>query len=470
MIWWLTPWPHLVPSDQIRTVLALALGMLAVIAIRLARRTALRVIHRRGALIEPHRAWYRLRRPPKYAPYGRLTLAGIPIAPADELKHFKFIGTTGTGKSTAIGELLASALRRGDRAVVSDPDGAYAARFANRYRGDVILNPFEPDSVRWDLYGELHAAYDSEQLASALIPSSEDPASQEWRGYARTLVSAVLRRSCAEGQRDPAELWRLLAIAATEELRAMVAGTPAQPFLEPDNARMFSSIRSVAVSAMAALQYIQAQRAAAFSVRGWIRAGRGVLFIPYRAGQIAALRSIIATWIRLAIFEVMNRPAQCDQRLWFVVDELDALGAIDGLKDALARLRKFGGRCVLGFQSVAQVSSTYGHGDAQTIVENCGNTLILRCSGSEQGGTSQFASRLIGEREVIRRQTSHGRDRDGSFLARGTRRSTQVNEQQIVESAVLASELEQLPDLGGYLKTASCRTWRRVVLRRAAPG
>ena len=148
------------------------------------------------------------------------------------------------------------------------------------------------------------------------------------------------------------------------------------------------------------------------------------------------------------------------------MDELDALGAIDGLKDALARLRKFGGRCVLGFQSVSQVSGTYGHADAQTILENCGNTLILRCSASEQGGTSQFASRLIGEREVIRRQTSHGRDRDGPFLARGARRSTQVNEQQIVESAVLAAELEQLPDLGGYLKTASCRSWRRVTLSR----
>ena len=94
------------------------------------------------------------------------------------------------------------------------------------------------------------------------------------------------------------------------------------------------------------------------------------------------------------------------------------------------------------------------------------NILILRCSGSEQGGTSQFASRLIGEREVIRRQTSHGRDRDGWFLARGARRSTQVSEQQIVESAVLAAELEQLPDLGGYLKTASCRSWRRVTLNR----
>src|SRR5882762_9600939 len=39
---------------------------------------------------------------------------------------------------------------------------------------------------------------------------------------------------------------------------------------------------------------------------------------------------------------------------------------------------------------------------ANRIVENCGNTLILRCSGSEHGGTSQFASRLIGEREVVR--------------------------------------------------------------------
>lgn len=102
------------------------------------------------------------------------------------------------------------------------------------------------------------------------------------------------------------------------------------------------------------------------------------------------------------------------------------------------------------------------------IVENCSNTLILRCSGSEQGGTSQFASRLIGEREVIRRQRSRGRDRDGLFPSQGTRRSTQVSEQQVIESAVLSSELEQLPDLSGYLKTASARGWVRIRLRLPA--
>jgi type IV secretory pathway TraG/TraD family ATPase VirD4 len=262
-----------------------------------------------------------------------------------------------------------------------------------------------------------------------------------------------------------AELWRLLAVASSEELRPIVSGTPAQPFLDPDNARMFGSIRSVTGSAAAALEYIQAQRAAAFSVREWVRTGRGVLFIPYRAKQIAALRSIIATWMRLAIFEAMSRP-EADQRLWLVVDELDALGAIDGLKDALARLRKFGGRCVLGFQSIAQVSSTYGAGEAQTIVENCGNTLILRCSSGENGGTAHFASRLIGEREIVRQQTSRGRDREALFAARGFRSSTHISEQHVTEVAVMPSELEQLPDLTGYLKTASSRAWIRVALPR----
>ena len=117
---------------------------------------------------------------------------------------------------------------------------------------------------------------------------------------------------------------------------------------------------------------------------------------------------------------------------------------------------------------IAQVSSTYGSGEAQTIVENCGNTLILRCSGSEHGGTSQFASRLIGEREVMRRQTSRAHDRESWFAARGARRSTSVTRQQIVEAAVLPAEIEQLPDLSGYLKTAALPVWLRVSMRRRA--
>jgi hypothetical protein len=443
-----------------------ALGLLLVIAtFFLARRTASRDIHKRGTRIVAAAGRWRQRFNLQGDP-NLLTLAGVRITPLDETKHFKLIGTTGTGKSTAIRELLRCALERGDRAVIADPDGGYLQSFYDRYRGDIVLNPFEKGAVKWDLFAEIRERYDVDQLASGLIPTTEDASGQEWRGYARTFMSAVIRRCHEQGPHDVAEFWRLLAVAPSSELRPVVFDTPAQPFLEPDNARMFGSIRSVAGSAAAALAYIKQQRAQPFSVRNWVESGQGVLFIPYKAAQIAALRSIIATWIRLAIVEAMSHPEE-DQHLWFVVDELDALGAIDGLKDALARLRKFGCRCVLGFQSIAQVSSTYGPGEAQTIIENCGNTLILRCSGSsENGGTSQFASRLIGEREVIRRQTSRGRDREGLFVSRGSRRSTSVSEQHVTEAAVMASELEQLPDLTGYLKTASGAAWLRVAFSR----
>lgn len=392
----------------------------------------------------------------------RVTLAAVPIGLLEETKHFKLIGTTGTGKSTAIAEMLRALLTRGDRAVIADPDEGYLARFHTAMRGDVILNPFDRRAPRWDPMAELTGPADPEQLAASLIAAGDDAGGREWRLYARTFLASVLRRVRQSGG-DVGELWRLVSVASACELRPLLQGTPAQPFLDPENARMFGSIRSVAAACTAALEHVRAQSAAGFSVRQWVRTGSGALFLPYRAGQIAALRTLIASWIRLAVFEAMDGPAG-DQRLWFIVDELDALGAIDGLRDALARLRKFGGRCVLGMQSIAQVAAIYGTGDAQTIVENCGNTLILRCSASERGGTAQFCSRLIGEREVVRRTVSRGRDSAGGFGrgARSARRSEHVSTQRVTEMAVLPSQIEQLPDFAGFLKTAGSTCWLKV--------
>jgi type IV secretory pathway TraG/TraD family ATPase VirD4 len=448
---------------------AIALGIVASVRLWSGRPAE---VHKRGVRVREdaaHRrgARRRARLQRERAQAEQSLFAGIAVRLGDETKHFKVLGTTGTGKSTAIGALLAKALERGDRAVFADPDGGYRARFFDRYRGDVVLNPFEPCSVKWDPFAEIRDAYDVEQLAASLIPDTHDRTASEWRGYARTFLAAVLRSCGSSNRADCAELWRLMSAASPEDLRPVVAGTSAQPFLDPENARMFGSIRSVGVSALAALEHVVRQRAAPFSVSRWIRgSSAGSLFIPYRAGQIQALKSMIATWMRLAIFAAMHGEEGADQRLWFVIDELDALGAIDGLKDALVRLRKFGGRCVLGFQSIAQVSNTYG-ADGQTIVENCANTLILRCSASEHGGTSQFASRLIGEREVLRRQVSRGSDREGLLGRRAARRSKNTSEQRVTEAAVMPSEIEGLPDFCGYLKMASASEWLKVCFERS---
>ena len=392
-----------------------------------------------------------------------LSFAGQPVPAGDEVKHFKLIGTTGTGKSTAIRGLIAPALARGDRAIIADPDGAYAERFYTPQRGDLILNPFDARSARWDLCAELREVQDGDQLARALIPdhAGDDRA---WRGYSRVFMAATLRQLQRAGKLSFGTLHRLLISAPVEELRELLAETAAAPFLSNDNARFFASVRAITTTHVAVLEHLERPAdGPPLSVREWVggpgEQGRGALFLTYRASQIATLRNVVSTWMRLAIFAALELPARED-RLWFVVDELDALGTIDGLKDALARLRKCGGCCVLGFQSIAQVSGLYGAADAQTIVENCGNTLLLRCSASENGGTARFASKLIGEREILREQLT--RSRNGLFEK--PHRSTTTSLQHVTEAAVLPAEIEQLPDLSGYLKFASNPQWIRTTI------
>ncbi len=397
-------------------------------------------------------------------PAAPITLAGVSIALSDETKHFKVIGTTGTGKSTAIREILNAALARGDRMVIADPDAGYLNRYYDPQRGDVILNPFDPKAHRWDLFGEIGEDYDIEQLARALIPDSggED---RVWTEYARTVFSEVVRQMKDTKICDDRKLSRILNKADDDELRAMLEGTAAARFFKEGNEKMLAATQATLTSAVRVFEYTTKHEASPLSVRAWVREGRagsaggrgGVLFLPYKAGEIAALRGLISTWMRLSIIEAMNCE-EGDQRLWFIVDELDALGEIDGLKDALARLRKFGGRCVLGFQSIAQVSGLYGKGSAETIVENCGNTLILRCSASERGGTSEFASKLIGQREVLHTTISTAR-RSGEW-----RSVTSKSEQLRIEPAIMASEIERLPDLGGFLKIASVPDWQMATL------
>jgi Type IV secretion-system coupling protein DNA-binding domain len=448
---------HAIATSHLWRLVALVAGGLLLGLAPATRRVGNR--YRRGARIaDPVAARRGLRARRRAHGRGAVTLAGWPLSAADETKHLKLIGATGTGKSTLIGEVLEAALARGDRAIVADPDGSYLARFYRPERGDRLLTPFDARASAWMPFAEIDEPFHVDELARSLLPAA-DGSAREWAGYARTFVAAVLGQLRQTGEPGLGELYRVLVVADTRELALLLEGTPAQPFLEPGNERMFSSIRAVTASAVRGLDYLRDAQGPPLAVRQWVREGTGVLFLPYRADQVAALRSLVSAWLRLAIFQALSlSPTRgpAERPLWFVVDELDALGSIDGLGDALARLRKFGGRCVLGFQSIAQVSSTYGAGPAQAIVENCGNTVLLRCSAAEGGGTARFASRLIGEREVGIEQVT--RSAGGSMFQRSQRSQSRTVHWR-TESALLPAEIEQLPDRCGYLKLASEPAW-----------
>jgi len=63
---------------------------------------------------------------------------------------------------------------------------------------------------------------------------------------------------------------------------------------------------------------------------------------------------------------------------------------------------------------------------------------------------------------VLRRHVSRTDARDGTSVLARRRPSTTESEQVMVQPAVLPAEIEQLPDLAGYAKTASIAAWHRV--------
>lgn len=382
-------------------------------------------------------------------------LVGVLLSAKDETQHLAVVGVTGSGKSVAIRGLLHTTVSRGDRHVVADPDGGAMRLF--HQDGDVILNPADARSAKWDLLAEIEEDSDYRLLAEAVVPFPKEDQGSEWVMYAREVFATCLETWHQNRLGSSDAFFQAMATADREKLATLCEGTAAHRYFETGNDKMLGSIMGTLAPAVGNMRQLARLQGAPFSVRRWIREGSGTLWMPYRAKQIPALRGLISCWMGLAISEALSLPESRTRRIWFHIDELDALGRIQGLKDALARLRKVGGCAVLGFQSIAQVRAVYGEAEAHTIVENCDNKLILRCGSSEGGGTAKFASQVIGEREVERDETSISQNQ-GRNTSSSTSRSVRRNR----EPAVMDSEITQLADCTGYLKIASRPNWLKV--------
>jgi len=384
----------------------------------------------------------------------RVALAGVPLTREDETMHIAAIGATGSGKSTALRALIADALRRGDRQVVADPDGSALSCF--HQPGDTILNPYDGRCARWDLLSEIEQPGDFAMVAQSLLPHLGNGDHDQWISYAQQFLANAMESWMANAMGNSADFVTALTQANRAQLKALCDGTPAARYFEEGGERMLASILGTITPAVASLRRFGIQSGPSFSIRRWVREGEGSLWMPYAANQIAALRGLISCWMNLAIMETLSLAPSSKRRIWFHIDELDALGRIEGLKDAQARLRKFGGRVAIGFQSFAQIKQIYGEG-AHTIIENCGNLLLLRCGLSEGGGTAELASDLIGNREVERDDISRSWTR-GRF----TSRSMSMQSKRTVEDVTLASEMMQLPNREGFVKRATSPNWWRV--------
>ena len=343
----------------------------------------------------------------------------IPISQRQETSHFMVIGGTGAGKTTILWPWIREAIARGDKVLIFDSKSDFTQRVPEPF---TLLSPTDARSSRWILGRDIRTKLEAQALADTLIqePPGGSKSDPMWVQGSRALVAGMI----VDLQTRFGEKWGLAhlayecaaALADFEMLKALtlreapicimlLGGEDAEG---PNRTTM--GFLSQIVSAFTNIIHLGVSAAdmkqnPGWSVRGWLSGKTpSTVVIGFRGEQNERMsQGYAASIIERVVRQVGGYPdaAPEQRRIWLCVDETPVAGFIPSITTALTTLRSKGTRIVLGFQTLAAVRERYSKDTAQVWEGQCDIKILGKLTA---GADQEWASRLLGEREVDRYQ------------------------------------------------------------------
>ncbi|WP_417322396.1 type IV secretion system DNA-binding domain-containing protein [Erythrobacter aureus] len=376
--------------------------------------------------------------------YAPAHLAGISWPWRREQSHTMLVGTTGTGKTVALFELVKEIRERRERAVIFDLTGAFIESFYEPER-DIILNPLDERCPAWSVFDDCTSRAEFHAAAESLVPHDGGGAEQFWVLAARTMFVETCLKLAEEGRGSNAALASDLMNADLSDLHKMLEDTMAGPITTPSAAKMAESVRAVFNVNAKAMQMLPSQ-GDAFSIRKWIKgdcAEGSLLFLSARYVDMSVLSQMLTLWLDTAINTLMTGRRTRDLKLWFLVDELGALHRLPSLEKGLQTARNFGGAIVTGIHTYAKLKEVYGENLAMTLSSLARTKLILATADRE---TATWCSDIVGHREVREMEEGY------SYGYNNARDAVSLTPRRQVVPLLLPDEFMGLPSLAGYIK------------------
>ena len=371
------------------------------------------------------------------------SIAGIPYPERTETQHTIVSGTTGSGKTVLISDLVAQIRARGERCVIYDKMGTYTRSFFDPAR-DVLMNPLDARAPRWSPFLEARTPRDFDMMAAALIPQQKDTVDPFWVTAARQLFSNGAGVFWNRGVTENKVLVDHLLKTDLTALAEAMEGTVAQSIVDPENPKTALSVRAMLTAHLSALEFLP-DTGKPFSIREWISDENrdGFLFLTSRGDQHASLRGLISTWLEIAVNAMLTLAQDDGRRIWVILDELPTLHQVPSLQPGLAESRQFGGCFVLGVQVASALRDLYGRNGAETISGLCGTRVVLAAPDRD---TAQWSADSLGRSEV--EEVAEGY----SYGANTIRDGVSLTPRRELRSLALPSEIMRLANLEGYLK------------------
>ena len=418
------------------------------------------------------------------------SLAKIPFPNDAEFLHSIILGSTGTGKTNAIVELLDQIRKKGDAAIIYDKMGTYTASYYNS-QTDIILNPFDQRAKSWSFFNEIRPQTkesDYDYIASAFIPENKSGSDPFWIKSAKRVFSAFAQKIKAENPNiTNQEFVDALMRTNYKQIAQFLAQTEASSLVSVDSEKTSLGILAILASYVASIKYLRddnpknpnQESQEKFSIRNWVESigsqnstnfsnsssysnsnspnssnsnklANGFLFISSKGDQHESLKPLISTWLDIAIKSLLsveqNQPkSQEPRRIWIIIDEVASLQALPSILDGLAQSRQFGGAFVLSLHSVSQLKSIYGKDITDTITSLCRNKIFFAVPDNE---TAEFCSTNLGFQEVeeVKEGISYG--------ANEIRDGVNLNTQKSLKRLVIPSQLMFMKRLQAYIKFA----------------
>lgn len=359
-----------------------------------------------------------------------LYIGKMPLVKDMETMHFLITGSTGSGKTNLIHNLLPQIETKKQPAVVIDQTGEMIARYYNEERGDIIFNPFDARGKAWDFWADCSKPRYLEKFADTLIGFNSRKSNRNstdfWEEAAQSIFVNCAMYLQKYKQYSIQELRKIICQSSQEELKKYLQGTDSAQYFTKENAKAAASIMSVLMTNIKPLRFLRDTReAGSFSVKEYIHkvdnGFSGWLFLATEPSTRELTISLNASLAELAISNIMRHDTAQSRRIWFIMDELAAFGRFPSLGKLMQEGRKYGACVIAGMQSSSQLFANYGHGDASNLFGLFKTKFAFQSDDPMMG---KLYSEIFGSETITRQQ------KNTSFGANTHRDGVSYNEQQ----------------------------------------
>jgi Type IV secretion-system coupling protein DNA-binding domain len=371
--------------------------------------------------------------------HANINMTLLRIRRDEETSHLMLVGDSGTGKSSLIRQLLAQIRMRGETAIVYDPALEFTPQFYDP-AADVILNPTDRRMPFWSPTDEVKYPVDAASLAGSLFP--DRPGDKNFFTEAARKIFAHLLRY----HPTPQELTHWM--KNMDEIDRRVVGTELEAMIRKSAAAQRAAVQGTLNQVASAFNLLpsEPETTARWNAADWAQKRKGWIFLPSVPTLRESIRPLCSMWLDSLAMRLMDTVGQTPPRVWLILDELSSLQRLPQLPTAITESRKSNVSMIIGFQGRSQLESIYGH-QCEAMLSQPMTKVFLRTS---EPNAAEWVSSSIGEVEVLRLEETE--TRTIANIA-GLRRGISRHMRQYTEPLVLASTIQGLHNLSGYVRS-----------------